>query len=330
MKPVLPAQFDFSALRTLEEFLKVETNRPFWDLILMSGKAFPSILLGYSAEASMRDAASAFSELLIGTGLNVFLSSGPAPIAALSHGVIARSMPLGIYLSEGEDEKVMAIPIGSYGGPVGSPEAPEVPPDPLSRRGVQGIAEIEDDYLKTIAGLLDPNPGAGPRFSRVRIPFSGMEGRLREYPTLRSIFEPDPEGPEGAISPDGQSLSVTFKDGRRLSTKEMVATIGRYLTSVRRTSGTVIGPEGTAVLAKEWADSAEISGGLVEMSFAASFADLLLGWWEPGILCHQGDCPFGDAILTMGYLVEAWSWESSLESGPKPISDGFPASRGEN
>jgi hypothetical protein len=41
------------------------------------------------------------------------------------------------------------------------------------------------------------------------------------------------------------------------------------------------------------------------MSYHAGFSDLLVGWWNDGVLAHQGSSCFGDAILTAIYYLEA-------------------------
>ncbi|HNV72620.1 MAG TPA: hypothetical protein PKO06_23125, partial [Candidatus Ozemobacteraceae bacterium] len=70
---------------------------------------------------------------------------------------------------------------------------------------------------------------------------------------------------------------------------------------------TVIGPPGTKEFAVSWGEVTEVDGDALDMSHVAGYANLLLGWWEPGIMAHQGNGPFGDALLTAGYLLEAWA-----------------------
>ena len=308
MKPVRPAVFSGSDL-----------IRGGWEagpggtdlkrLIVSTGLTFPSVALGYSARTGAKAISAEISRLLAGLGLNVFLPKSPVPIMALSLELGRRSMPLGLYLDESVEGKWSLLPLALHGGPVDDENLPLENPAPLARNGVVGEIDLLGNYLCKVEGLLDPYAEAKVKLSSLDIPFPELERGIKEPKALGLIKARDPKGPRAIIDPSGQGLTIVNPDGTLMSTDSMVKTIGEYLTRARSASGAVVCPNGKRELGASWGEVTEINGDGLEMSHVAGFVNLLFGWWEGGIIAHQGHGPFGDALLTLGYLLEAWSWD---------------------
>ncbi len=122
---------------------------------------------------------------------------------------------------------------------------------------------------------------------------------------LAILFEPDPSGPEAIISPDGQALWLNDRKRGNIAATEIAAVITSYLVKERLASGTVVGPRELQLQVAEPPEFMTVSGSSFDMNYHAGFADLLVGWWDNGIIAHQGSSCFGDAVLTAIYYLEA-------------------------
>lgn len=281
-------------------------NRSFRDYLLYSGSRFPSVLVGFAGRPGLAEVADGVAAGISQAGLNVFLAETATPISALTQAVGQRSMPLGLYLDEAPDGlSYTLLAVGNHGGPITEADLPEVPPSPLGKLGVIGTTDLATPYLNGLRSLLDPSPDPHPRVSRLEHPFPHFEKKFGERAEYRLFTERLPDGPIATISPDGQSLRFAFPGSEPWTTRAMAERIGHYLTRVRRTNGTIISAKGVDLLSVEAGSQIRVEGGPLEYSSRASFVDLLIGWWEPGIIAHQGFGPFGDAFLTLAYLLEA-------------------------
>ena len=306
MKPVRPLIFSAQDLGKghLESF---HGGRAFLRLLRSVGETFSTVLLAHAARPGSRTVIQEVSRLISAMGMNVFLARVPAPVIALSQELGRRSMPLGLYLNETSDNDWSLTPVALHGGPVDDDMPAGTGNEPLSRNGVVGEVEILGSYVKRLAGLLDPRPEPGIRFSRLESPFPQISEMLAGPDGPRILQEFDPQGPIARVDPSGQSLTVELPSGKFLSSEKLVQMVGTYLTRERASTGTIVGPPGTAALAAGWGEIVEVDGDALDMSHAAGYVNLLLGWWEPGIIAHQGHGPFGDGFLTAGYLLEAWA-----------------------
>ena len=204
-----------------------------------------------------------------------------------------------------DDPEFILFPLGNNGGPATGLDLPEMPSVPLEKPGVVGTTDITTTYLSGLKELLDPFPEAKPRAAEIQSPFDLIARRFGERPEYRILWERAENGPVAVISPDGQGLSFLIPPGENWTTREIAQTVGEYLTLVRRTNGTVVAPHGVQPLKLGEAQHISVVGDSLEMSCQAGYIDLLLGWWEPGIIAHQGNGPYGDAYLTLAYLLEA-------------------------
>lgn len=306
-----PCRFRSTEYGSTFRFTGLENGTALHDHLLRVGAEFPSLILAHAARQGARTIAGEIAQALTGMGINVFMPRSPAPISALSLALANRNMPMGLYLDEGADNLWSLYPLAGHGGPVEETHTQGIAPQALRAVGVLGETDLFTPYFRALEGLLDPRPGPGPRLLRLESPFPEIEKWLTEAGVSPVLTQRNPKGPIARISGDGQGLELEYPDGKRLSTHDMVTMITQYLTSSRSTSGTVIGLTGTAELIRkleiESVESHEIGGDPFEMSYHASFSDLLVGWAEPGIIAHQGHTPFGDALLTLGYLLEAQS-----------------------
>ncbi len=281
-------------------------NRAFRDFLLSSGARFPSVLVGFAGRPGLAEVADGVAAGISQAGLNVFLSDAATPISALTQAVGQRRIPLGLYLDEAPDGVgYTLLAVGNHGGPITEADLPEVSPSPLGKLGVIGSTDLATPYLNGLRSLLDPYPDPQPRLSSLEHPFPHFEKTFGERAEYRLFTDRLPNGPAATISPDGQSLRFAMAGEEPWTTRAMAERIGHYLTRVRRTSGTIIGAKGVDLLSVEAGNQIRVEGGPLELSSRASFVDLLIGWWEPGIVAHQGFGPFGDAFLTLAYLLEA-------------------------
>lgn len=304
MKPLHPLILAEGGCR---DYLSNPEAIRFRNYILGVISRFPSLTVAYSAHPGIRTPLKSVVESLLENGANVFVPDLPSPISALAQSLGKRNMPLGLYLDETAEGKYRLQTVAGHGGPAGMQDVPEFPPDPATRIGVMGSTEINESYINHLKGFLDQSIEGDIRLSKLETPFTDIAAVMSEKKNFFLVIERNANGPVARISPDGQSLKITFENGRELATADMVRTIGDYLTVVRSASGTVLGPKGNDDLNSRWGDHLNIEGGLIEMSYLAASRDLLLGWDEPGILAHQGNGAFGDAYLTLCYLLEAWN-----------------------
>ncbi|HNW36760.1 MAG TPA: hypothetical protein PKM25_17610 [Candidatus Ozemobacteraceae bacterium] len=306
MKPLRPAIFRESDIRP-DGWAENPSSRQLWNHLLDVGNRYPSLTVAWAARPGLANVAERLAGMLTRAGLNVFLATSPVPIAALAQSLGLRQQPIGLYIDETSDGAYSALALTTHGGPILEADTFAGTAYRSGRTGVVGTTDFLEPYVKQMGQLLDTMVEGDVRLSSLDSPFAQLNQRLVPNPEFRLLFEYSPDGPKAFISPDGQALSILQHDGAALPTRDIVATIGGYLTKLRGAAGTLVGPQGTAELAAGIADFTEIEGDALEMSSQAGYIDLLLGWWENGIVAHQGHAPFGDAYLTLLYLLEAWN-----------------------
>lgn len=305
MKPLYPAVFESRDAARLH-WAELPKNLQFYRHVRNICLGFPSLVLAYAARPGLAELAHEIAEGFTGCGINVFMPGQAAPLCALSQAMGARNLPIGLYLDADDQVENLALSaLSSHGGPF---DQKDVIVDPFGKgikSGVIGETDIERAYVTNLAGLADRFIEKGTGFSAVEIPFAGLESRLRQTEELAILFQHDPQGPVAKISPDGQGLSITEKDGRALTAAEIARLITAYLTQERLASGTVIGPAGEIKGFAEHIETLEVDGSLFDLNHRASYTDLLVGWWHNGTIAHQGSSCFGDAILSAVYFLES-------------------------
>ncbi len=309
MKPLKSAIFREGDLRP-GGWAELESTSQLWNHLLDVGSRFPSLTIGWEARPGLSDVVERLAGMLTHAGLNVFLATGPVPVAALSQALGQRMQPLGLYIGETSGGDYSALAITTHGGPVLETDVREGIVPRTDRVGVMGTTDFLEPYVKRMGQLLDPMIENRVRLSSLSSPFDQLHKRMQPHPEFRPLFEYAESGPKAVISPDGQSITVYDAGGELVPTRRLVEALGIYLTRLRGAAGTLVGPRGTAELAAGISEFSEIEGDALDMSSQAGYVDLLLGWWEDGIIAHQGHAPFGDAYLTILYLLEAWNAES--------------------
>ncbi|PKL43320.1 MAG: hypothetical protein CVV42_20265 [Candidatus Riflebacteria bacterium HGW-Riflebacteria-2] len=306
MKPLYPAIFNESQARHLA-WAELPENQVFYNHLLNSCRSFPSLILAYSAAEGLPDLAATIAESLLSAGINIFLPGEPAPVCSLAQALISRNMPHSLYLDRVANDSVLTLSLlASHGGPLDEKDILAATPDaPPPRAGLAGSTELGRYYVNNLAGLVDRFIEAGPGFKNIEIPFAGIEQSLREMPELGIIFESDPQGPTARVSRDGQGLQIIGRDNRVVEADEIAGDIARYLVAERLASGTIIGPASQVSDFSTGCETLGVAGTSFDMSYHAGFSDLLVGWWNDGVLAHQGSSCFGDAILTAIYYLEA-------------------------
>ncbi|MBI3039468.1 hypothetical protein HYY75_10580 [bacterium] len=316
MRPLKPQIFEEDEIRSLFELFPSK-KWEFLNYLLFIGAKSSSLILSYSANPGSQNVAHKLALSLNKFGFNVFLPTSPAPISALSLALGERNFSLGIYLSRTLDGKWAILPLAPHGGLINNEDLPAIPPNFSSSAGVIGEIDLTTKYIRKIAGLLDPEPEKGVRLSVLDSPFSSIEQHFFNHKDFSVFSERDPLGPIAKVDSSGQSLSISLEKASFLSSKEMVEIIGNYLIKVRHSGGTALSPEGNSDITLEFGDSVdsvEIEGDAWDMSFKAGFVNLFMGWWDPGIIVHQGHGPFGDAFVTLGYILEALSNERAMST----------------
>ncbi len=308
MKPLKPAIFREGDLRP-GGWAERESTRSLWSHLLDVGSRFPSLTIGWEARPGLSDIVERLAGMLTHAGINVFLATGPVPVAALSQALGQRMQPLGLYIGVTSGGDYSALAITTHGGPVLETDVREGIIARADRVGVMGTTDFLEPYVKRMGQLLDPMIENRVRLSSLSSPFDHLHKRMQPHPEFRPLFEYAETGPQAVISPDGQGVTVHDAAGEPIPTSRLVETLGAYLTRLRGAAGTLVGPRGTAELAAGISEFSEIEGDALDMSSQAGYVDLLLGWWETGIIAHQGHAPFGDAYLTLLYLLEAWNAE---------------------
>lgn len=305
MKPLYPAIFKAEESFAFK-WAKRPENRSFFHHLMNVCKDFPSVLMSYSAVPGMPEITAEIGKSLIDAGVNVFLPSEASPICAFSQSISARQVPMGLYVSyDRKSELYSMAAITNYGGPINEKDVNENDFEESDRAGVLGTTEYSRIYLNNLTGFADQFIEDGPGFRSISIPFPEIEGKLREIPELSILFKTDLEGPDAIISADGQGIEIRKAGNSALATEEICEKIIHYLVKERRTSGTVVGPAGRVQPAVLDGEVVEVDGNLFDMNYNAGFSDLLVGWWDDGIIAHQGSSCFGDGILTAIYYLEA-------------------------
>ncbi|NCB37856.1 MAG: hypothetical protein EOM80_03725 [Erysipelotrichia bacterium] len=305
MKPLYPAIFKVDEVADLNWADKPE-NITLFRHILNTCLSFPSLIMACSAREGLQDVAAALSATLGNLGVNVFMPAAPAPLCSLSQALGSRNMPLGLYLDADEKlENISLTALSIHGGPFDEKDIVDALPATINKPGVAGITELDRYYASNLAGLADSFIEPGKGFSAIEIPFPDLENILRETAALKALFQPDPEGPAAIVSADGQGLCIVEKNGDVLPTAQVASVIADYLIKDRLTSGTIIGPENSMNSIAADCEKIGIVGSVFDMSHQAAFTDLLIGWWNNGIIAHQGSSCFGDAILSAVYYLEA-------------------------
>ncbi|PKL42043.1 MAG: hypothetical protein CVV41_16470 [Candidatus Riflebacteria bacterium HGW-Riflebacteria-1] len=306
MKPLYPAIFSENQASRLVWAMLPE-NQVFFNHLINSSRNFPSLILAFSAADGLADTAAVLAESFLNCGINVFMPGEAAPLCSLSQALISRNMPFGLYLDRVDSHSMLTLALlSSHGGPLDEKDVLDaVPGHIVAKAGLAGSTELDRYYVNNLAGLADRFIEEGQGFSSIEIPFAGIEKSLREIPELQIIFQTDPSGPAARVSADGQSLYITGRDKRPLSPSEIAGDIARYLVRERLSSGTIIGPVGHVSDYATGCETLEVAGSAFDMSYRAGFSDLLIGWWDDGVLAHQGSSCFGDAILTAIYYLEA-------------------------
>lgn len=305
MSALLPIEFKFEDVKNLKWTLESE-NLPFYYHVRNVCNTFPSLILGFSASPKSKQAAALLAESLLSVGINIFLPEHPTPMAALSRAIGTRGMPLALYLDmSGESDLCSVTAINNHGGPIDEKDIIDKTPEDNDRTGVVGQTELSKFYVNGLAELADPFIEEGIGFSEIICPFPDLLPLMKKHKSLSHLVQLDSSGPIAKISEDGQSLEIVQKDGKILETQYIVEQIGTYLHKERMAQGTIVGPNEILDLSTI-GDFIKVNDNSFEMSYRAGFSDLFLGWWENGIIAHQGNSCFGDAFLSAIYLIEAW------------------------
>jgi len=304
MKPIKPATFQSI---DLENFFweNISFGREIKQFLLRIGADFPSVVLAYSADLGTDIIAEKLAGEISKLGINVFLSQDAVPISALSLGLVQREMQMGLYLSKKDDNTFRLFPLAAHGGPVDWFEGEDFSLVPRSPNGVVGKTELLEPYVKQLSGLVDTYCEYSKKLSGIDSPFFALENCIRRNEDLKIFYQFETGCPRAIIDSEGQILKIEKIPGEFVPTREIVQTIGKYLIKLRKANGTILCPEGTRQFFKDWGTPFEVSGEALDMSHQATYSDLLLGWWEPGIIAHQGHSPFGDAYLSLAYYLEA-------------------------
>lgn len=305
MKPLYPAVFTVEECLSMKWSLRPE-NIGFRNYIFSVCREFPSLILASSAAPGLSQPLAEIAEGLISAGINVFMPPDPVPLCALSQAVSSRSMQLGLYLDCDENcQNLTLTALAKHGGPPDERDVVEEAAALAGRTGVAGTTEIERYYANNISGLADHFIESGPGFRSIEIPFISLEERLRSMPELQILFESDRDGPQASISADGQALILTDKKGVPIPAEEIASVVVNYLVKERHASGTIVGPAGALKNLTGDIEIMPVEGESFDMNYHAGFSNLLIGWWNNGSIAHQGSSPFGDAILTAIYYLEA-------------------------
>ncbi len=305
MKPLYPAIFKAEDAFALKWSQHPE-NQTFFRHIMNICQDFPSLLLAYSAETGMPEIAAEISRSLLDSGINVFLPSEAVPICAFSQSMGARQMPLGLYLDYDRELQLYVMSaLTNHGGPIDEKDVIDKKPEISTRTGVLGTTDYDRIYLNSLTGFADPFIEPGRGLKKLEIPFPQLWEKMQQQSELSILFKPDPDGLTARISPDGQAVSLFAPDGSPIDHEKVCHTILEYLVKERMAAGTVAGPVGRVQPASADGEIIEVEGALFDLNYQAAFSDLLIGWWDNGVIAHQGSSCFGDGILTTIYYLEA-------------------------
>ncbi|HQG29272.1 MAG TPA: hypothetical protein PLY73_12045, partial [Candidatus Ozemobacteraceae bacterium] len=265
MKPLKPAVFREGDLRP-GGWAERESTSQLWRHLLDVGSRFPSLTIGWEARPGLADIVERLAEMLTHAGLNVFLATGPVPVAALSQALGQRMQPLGLYISEIPGGDFSALALTTHGGPVLETDVREGIIARVDRVGVMGTTDFLEPYVKRMGQLLDPMIENRVRLSSLSSPFDQLHKRMQPHAEFRPLFEYAETGPKAVISPDGQGVTVHDASGKPIPTRRLVETLGAYLTRLRGAAGTLVGPRGTAEIAAGISEFSEIEGDALDMS----------------------------------------------------------------
>lgn len=264
---------------------------------------FPSILFATSATPKVEAPAALIIESLRNMGINVFRPSEAAPLSTLSYALMDRSMPLGLYLTDcGENLKMYAIT--KHGGYFDQKDVIHKISAKSYYLGVRGETDIETSYIAHLEAFCDRFASKKTGFNQLVIPFNNIEKKIAESEPLSHLTQKYKDGPTLEISQDGQRLKVFDTFGKEIPHKKVVETLCTYLTKERMATGTILGPEHTKVDTDN-VKSLKVEGSVHDLQHQSSFYDLLLAWWHDGIIAHQGNGCFGDALLSSIFYFEA-------------------------
>ena len=305
MKPLYPALLKSEEAFALKWARRPE-NQTFFNHLMNVCHDFPSLLMAYSADAGLPEIAAEIARSLLERGINVFLPSEPVPICAFSQSMGARQMPVGFYLSFNKTSGLYQLSgLTNHGGPIDEKDVLDKAPVFSDRQGVLGTTDFDRIYLNSLTGFADRFIEDGPGLRSLKMPFPILEEKMRQLPELAILFEKDPGGYTAEVSADGQGVRINDPSGNPLATEVICSKILKYLVKERMAAGTVAGPAGRVEPFCSAGEIIEIEGDLFDLNYHAAFSDLLVGWWDDGVIAHQGSSCFGDGILTTIYFLEA-------------------------
>ena len=305
MSALQPIKFQTNLASNLK-WASCSENLPMFYHIKNTCREFPSLILAFSASTMAKEIASIFAEGLLSIGINVFLPEEPSPIAALSQAIGVRGMPIALYLDIDPVSNLCIITaINNHGGPIDEKDILDSNPLQVERNAVVGQTELCKSFVSRLLELADPFLEDGIGFSKFITPFPKLNKQIAKQEKLKYLFAIDENGPVAEISNDGQKLKITKNNGEIIPTDLIVLEIGNYLISERMANGSIVGPSDIEELTRT-CDFVLAEDDAFEMSYHAGFSDLLLGWWNDGVIAHQGSSCFGDAFLSAIYLIEAW------------------------
>lgn len=319
-------------------WLENNNNYPLKLALFQYCTSFPSILVSYSAEnyngKNLFDTAVQVVYPISKLGINVFISEYPTPISALSHAITSRSIPLGLYLttnntknvnfsqqtektdqSTDQNTKLSIIPIGINGGPLSQTNLNyKLTPKFSKKTGVIGTTDLLTSYLKSLKGLLDPyiDLNQNSVLASISNPFPRIKEAFEIDPNFKIFTHLNEKGFKAIISNDGQGLKIVDQNNESkeiVSSSEIAEKIIKYLINHRKTGGTIITSanyNNIFSLATYGISYLNVkTDHLLDLCCKASYIDLLLGYNENGVFIHQGFGSFGDAFLSLAYLLEA-------------------------
>ncbi|MBF0406760.1 MAG: hypothetical protein HQM10_05380 [Candidatus Riflebacteria bacterium] len=318
MKPIRPCIFNGSAEKLPNPFLPLEDGLRLISFLVQTARNFPSLLLAFSAKKGARSASWEIAEFFAQLGLNVFISKNPVPISALSLSLIKRNIPMGVYIDCDKNDNWTIFPIGVNGGPalISSDNTyPLIEKLPFS--GVVGETDLIEVYVKSLECLTDLSYITESYIKELVFPFSAVMEKIKENVCFKNLSSDNLKGMTAIVSNDGQILELFLPNGEKVSDETIIKVLANYLIGVRESRGTVFISSKNSEdikfngLSIKNAEIQRVGDDTVELAHRSGYSDLLIGCCPPGHFIHQGHTPFGDGLLTLFYLLEAWDWEES-------------------